>query len=350
VKDFTPTDEQMQEAIARQDGMAVKLEELQARREITLARVCMMIEQLKPLVEELNGGSLDESMTKDEVRADAIEKWFDPNFREKLKKELFSNTFFVESNKSYAEWERLSIEYAAEFAKYIEMINEDRDKLFSPRYKDCLDRLADDGWFLYFMQTPDFPIELIDNPKVVEILTENFIATAPHQYDNILNMSSHDNHLTEAKLTDFEEALKCFYLGAFRSCARTLFAILEHEHRSFSNLQGITRGAERAKAINDNLSSVKIDYYTECWEKIDKRYKAMNASAKTRDKSIINRHELMHGQYDMIVTATDCVKLFHMYTSMKEMSHFLQNIYEVADIANDYMKLFLEVYKRGGKK
>src|SRR5699024_605885 len=49
-------------------------------------------------------------------------------------------------------------EYMVAFSDFEIKLKEDREKLFSSEYKDKMAAYADEGLFLYYLETPDLPI------------------------------------------------------------------------------------------------------------------------------------------------------------------------------------------------
>ena len=250
--------------------------------------------------------------------------------------------------------QKFKYRYYSKLIGYFEMINNDMEKLFTIEYWSFLDKLSDRGWFLPFMQTPDLPF--IDNLDIAE--TYIISSMSSNKYEGlyyvkkqILNVNNLKNRLHTNKVNNFKDAIDNLSVGKYRTCARTMFALLESDHKKSSELTKISRGKERSIEISKYIDKIGIEYYRQTWEKIDKYYKSMNSSSNQNDKRVINRNELIHGDYENEVTLKDCLQLVYLYFSFKEISFNIQERNDlIKQLSEDILLLryINEIRKRNG--
>lgn len=247
------------------------------------------------------------------------------------------------------------VQYYVKLYLYWKMIDKDRKTVFDTSYRTLLDQLADRGWFLYFLQTPDIPIEgktVEDAEQVIEkMYGDNNCIYFSLFFKDIITVDS-KNELRKNKANDLQEALECLMNGAYQSCARTMFALLENEHVNASSLEKRSRGVERADEITKYVKETGSAFYKNIWSKLNKQYKQLNCDTDKMNHSNINRNDLAHGKYIHIATKVDCMKLMLLYATFKELSFYLQTM---VDFINDFKKGLLvhiidEISKQQSKK
>lgn len=258
-----------------------------------------------------------------------------PEEAAQLNAELMGYPEYKKYLKKQQQFEDIKYKYYYKLFSYYKMINEDRKTLFDQEYMTTVDCLADMGIFLYYQQTPDFNLEgkAVDEAKklVLEYYTLSECYNLYYMFHNVLEQKT-SNPLQINKTNDLAEALICLRFGAYQSCARTLFALLDNEHNNASSLYSRSNGRVRAETIDSYVKEMGIEYYSKVWEKVNSYYRLLNCDTDKMDNSNLNRHDLIHGTYKHIVTKEDCIKLFLLYATFKELSHYLQNM---VDFQND---------------
>lgn len=214
---------------------------------------------------------------------------------------------------------------------YINMITDDREKLFSSEYIDKINNLSDKGYFLQYIRTPfDVPPEILNSE---DTLCEYYYASFPDITKKIFedNLDSKHN-LTRVKVCDYRYSLESLYNGNYNSCARTMFALLENDHKNSSGLtKSRTKGYDREVEVTKRISKIGVKWYIDAWDKINNFYKKITCNTNKWDKTEINRNDLVHGTYERETTRNDCIKLILMYTSFKELSMIIRYMQDFFD-------------------
>lgn len=267
-----------------------------------------------------------------------------------LNSELNSFPEYKEFLNKLQEFDEIKYRYYYKLFSYYKMINDDRKVLFGEEYMNTVDALADSGVFVYYQQTPDlnFDGKTVDEAEklIMEFYTINECDNLYYMFNNVIKQNT-NNPLQISKTNDLAEALICLKFGAYQSCARTLFALLDNEHVNASSLYLRSNGRERANAIESYVKEMGIDYYSKVWAKVNYYYRLLNCDTDKIDKADLNRHDLMHGTYIHTVTQEDCIKLFLLYATFKELSHYLQNM---VDFQNDLKQdIIINLIKKNSK-
>ena len=257
-----------------------------------------------------------------------------------------------EFKKAFSDWEKAQFDYFNELIDYLNMMNDDYEKLFSPEYKKRTFELAKNGYFLFYEQTPDFESFLTDNlENNIKTVTSYFScknwSMLVHIFTGWLE-DNPDDWLRTIKTNDLREALFCLVNECYSSCTRTMLALMENEHENASNINAdlvkpiITTGKERSIQISEQLKDINVTYFLECWKLMDDYYREITISAKNKSKRFINRNEVVHGVYwDTILPNRDsCLQLILFYISFKTISFFLQSIYDMKEMVTEYLVLF----------
>lgn len=252
--------------------------------------------------------------------------------------------------KKLQEYDEIKYMYYYKLFSYYKMINEDRKNIFDEEYMNTVDALADRGIFLYYQQTPDLNLEgkTVDEAEklVLELYTVNECFNLYFMFHNVFEQKT-TNSLQINKTNDLAEAFICLRFGAYQSCARTMFALLDNEHNNASSLYTRSNGRERAEAIEGYIKEMGIEYYSKVWKKLNSYYRLLNCDTNNMDVVNLNRHDLVHGTYQHIVTKEDCIKLILLYATFKEMSHYLQ---QMVDFQNDIKQdIIINIIKQNSK-
>ena len=183
-------------------------------------------------------------------------------------------------------------------------IDSDRKKFFSKKYMEKMDKYADEGLILYFLETPD--IDLLD-----EELTENFLIDT-YLYNDCIGLKiileryvniPTPSPIMRRKSEDLVVAINLINDGCYRAAARNIFALLESEHKRcadafegyFSKKKAYKNGYERANKIKKLLDKISIEWEQHSWEKINDHYKKVFSSNKI--EGVCFRNGIVHGDY-----------------------------------------------------
>lgn len=238
--------------------------------------------------------------------------------------------------------------FFTQFFKYISLLNADRNSLFSKEYKDKINFLADNGYFLFHYQFPDENICLLEDylleDYLIKIYSQNEGQLIKYIFNEVFSLKTFDSRLQDYKINDLKEAIDCFINKSYNSCARTMFSLLENEHYKVSEFEGITSGKERSNKITSFVNRLNIDYYKNMWSRMNEFYKQCNLSMKNQEDKL-NRNDLMHGGYVHKVTCGDCLKLILLYINMKNIRYILNNFNLFLEELSNDIKLYKIIEK-----
>lgn len=230
-------------------------------------------------------------------------------------------------------------------------INDSRKNLFSDEYKAKLKEYADNGVLLYVMETPDAPI--LSKGISIDDVLESFtfgecvsLKTLFHRFLAEENPSPSMRRKTE----DIVSAVNCLENGEYRSAARTVFALLESEHKNCSTAMDnyftldkrMRKGVQRAEKIQQLLESLKEQtYFTEVWNIVNPLYRdILNSKAD----SFIDRNSIIHGDYyseKLDICEKDVVKLLLLFLNMRMISDHIQLYCEMLRISLNYTEIHI---------
>lgn len=261
-----------------------------------------------------------------------------------LIKELSKVPQYKIMQKSVSDYDQAKYNYYLSFYDYVNLILKDRERLLDEDYILKIKELGEKGWFIYFLRTPDFPLfEKVDDSihYLYHLYCSKNYEWLKRWILPLLNTKNGLQTTHDMKIDDLTEAINCMINGAYRSCARTLFALLENEHRLCSNLLPKARGLDRANKINENIVNLKVEYYYEAWEQMNEYFKIYNLDFTKNDIDELNRNELAHGEYKRKVTDKDCLKLIFLLASFKELTFVVRNKIEIEEEFGNDLRLYL---------
>ncbi len=223
------------------------------------------------------------------------------------------------------------------FCSYDELngrIEADRKVLFSYEYREKMRDLANDGVFLYFLETPDLPLlsEECNADYILESFSFGEYLSARTLFSSFCQIDTSGKPL-KRKMEDAHAALEMMFNGYYRSAARNWFALIEHEHKRCANtLEGYweakreyKNGRQRSEKISALIEGLESSWDQEAWELIDKYYKRLTKHTKT-DSRILNRNAIIHGDYEsdsLDVSENDAIRLFLLWVNLRVITdHF----------------------------
>lgn len=252
-----------------------------------------------------------------------------PSKYNKVLAELNNYEEFKKSNTLLDERDEAKYKYFTQLLKYLSILEEDRKSLFDENYIKKLDYLADKGYFIYFLQIPDYNIVVLEENKlenyIISLLSSDNFLIPYHLFSEAFSIKNFDNKIANNKVNDLKEALDNISRANYNSCARTMFALLENEHYRVSGCADRTKINIRSEKINILCNKLNLSYYKNMWDKMSSFYDKCHVSIKNQNETDINRNDLAHGAYKKISTKEDCIKLILLYINMKWLGYVLNN-------------------------
>lgn len=257
----------------------------------------------------------------------------------------------TEIGKLEQELQVATFEYFESLIKLDTAINESRKKLFSKEYKDKIKELADNGVLLYFLETPDAPILLKD--FTIDDLLDTFTFANCISLRTLFarfELEENPSPSMRRKIEDIASAINCLENGEYRSAARTMFALLESEHKNCSESMDnyytldtrIRRGKQRAERIQQLLDALKEQtYFSEVWEIVNPLYKDILDS---KVESFIDRNSIIHGDYysdNLDISEKDVVKLILLFVNLRMISDHIQLYCEMLRESINYTEIHI---------
>ena len=255
--------------------------------------------------------------------------------------------------------EKAKFEYFIALVNLDNAIDNSRKTLFSDEYKTKLNELAKDGVLLYFLETPDIPIlakEFSAN-DILESFTLDECLSLKTLFQYIVSTKNPSPSMRR-KIDDIISAVNCLENGEYRSAARTVFALLESEHKNCSSAMDnyftldsrMRKGAQRAEKIQQILNGLKEQtYFLEVWKIVNPIYKDILDS---KAKSFIDRNSIIHGDYysdKLDIDEKDVVKLMLLFINMRMISDHIQLYCEMLRESINYTEIHIaqELKKKG---
>lgn len=245
------------------------------------------------------------------------------------------------------EREKRFFEYARAHLKLDQYINECKDKLFTKDYLDRMDDYAEEGIFLYFLETPDPPIldKDISYNDFLDTLKYGDYISLRTLFESFFKISCPGESLVR-KQEDMESVFGNLYNGYYRTAARTMFALIENELKNTSQiLEGYfekekkyKNGKQRAAKIESILPYIDMPHAKENWNIFNAKYERISKS-----DGMIDRNAIIHGDYKsdkLDVGENDVIKLMLMYLSFKTLGDYIQFHSEIFKEAFNYANIF----------
>ena len=228
-------------------------------------------------------------------------------------------------------------------------INDSRKNLFSDEYKAKLKEYAENGVLLYVLETPDAPIlsKDISIDDVLEALTFGECVSLKMLFNRFVSEKNPSPSMRR-KIEDVVSAVNCLESGEYRSAARTVFALLESEHKNCSTAMDnyftldkrMRNGVQRAEKIQQLLEGLKEQtYFTKVWNIVNPLYRdILNSKAE----SFVDRNSIIHGDYyseKLDICEKDIVKLLLLFLNMRMISDHVQLYCEMLRVSINYTEI-----------
>lgn len=277
-----------------------------------------------------------------------------------LKEKLANSGKQEEIGKLENEYQDALFEYFLALIKLDLAINESREKLFSQEYKDRLKEYAEKGVLLYFLETPDAPIlcKDITIDDVLEFFSfGEFISLKTLFYHFV--SEENPSPSMRRKIEDIVSAFDCLERGQYRTAARTVFALLESEHKNcsaamdnyFTLDKRVRKGKQRAERIQQLLDGLKEQtYFTKVWEVVNPLYRDILDS---KAESFIDRNSIIHGDYyskRLDITEKDIIKLLLLFLNLRMISDHVQLYCEMLRESLKYTEIHIAQELKKEKK
>lgn len=284
--------------------------------------------------------------------AKLIEAWIidDPKTKP-LKQIIIDSGKDVEIGELEQKLEEAIFDYFLALIKLDTSINESRQNLFSKEYKKKMKEYAEKGVLLYYLETPDLPIlsKDISSDDILELLSfDNYQPLYPLFYGFL--SQSNPSPSMRRKTEDIIGSINCLMNEDYRSAARTVFALLESEHKNCSKAmddyfileERAKNGKERAIKIQQLLNGLKtFTYFDEVWHIVNPIYKGI---LNSKIDSFIDRNSIIHGDYysdKLDICGNDVVKLLLLYLNMRMISDHIQLYCEMLQKTINYTEIHI---------
>ncbi|MCH3976891.1 MAG: hypothetical protein LKE36_04775 [Bacilli bacterium] len=277
-----------------------------------------------------------------------------------MKEKLSQSGKQDEISKLEEEYGKVLFEFFTAMIKLDSALNESREKLFSPEYKAKLKEYANNGVLLYFLETPDAPI--LSNDITLDDTIESF------SFNDFISLKTllcafltveNPSPSMSRKITDVYSVIDCLECEQYCSAARTIFALLESEHKNCSSAMDnyftldkkFRKGEQRAERIQQLLDSLKTqEYYSQVWDMVNPMYRDI---LNSKSNSFVDRNAIVHGDYyskKMDIGKNDVIKLILLFINMRIISDHIQLYCEMFQKTLNYTEILLTQKLKKTKK
>ena len=237
------------------------------------------------------------------------------------------------------------IEWGIAFLKYYKRLFDDKNELFSNEYKNKIEEYANNGIFLYYLETPDLPIthQSITQEDILDYFLLDDCYPFKIMFRSVVTTQNPSPSMRR-KIEDIIAMVENLSMEFYRPAALTAFALIESECKNCSDtLNGffeakkeLKTAKEKSEEIEQLLQFIDNNDLIDQWKIIEEHYKKMITS---KDNPIIDRNLLVHGKYyndKMDITAHDVVKLILLFINIRYISSFVQNYLDLIKQINIY--------------
>lgn len=239
-------------------------------------------------------------------------------------------------------------EYIVAFINLENKIADDRKKLFSPEYNDKIDELANNGTFLYFLETPDLPLleDKCDEKFILESFAFNECTNLKILLHPFVCNKNTSSLSMQRKSEDIYIIVELINNGYYRTATRNLFALLDSEHKKGSlAFDGITykikklkNGQQRAGRICKLVDRIGNEWMKRAWLKINDYFKKVASTQPM--PNVLHRNSIVHGDYDsdlIDVNLYDAIKILLLWLNMRLVVDYLCNLNELCEYFLQYL-------------
>ncbi|MDE7433170.1 MAG: hypothetical protein K2N34_14825 [Lachnospiraceae bacterium] len=233
-------------------------------------------------------------------------------------------------------------EYIVAFEALEKKISDGRKKLFSPQYNDKIDKLADSGTFLYFLETPDLPLleEACDENFILESFALNECMNLKILLSQLFCCDDAISPSMQRKSEDIYITVELINNGFYRAAIRNLFALLDSEHKKGATafdgiaykVKKLKKGHQRAKRISELVDRLGDEWMQRAWLKVNDYFK--NITSTQPILNVPHRNSIVHGDYnsDLIdVNQYDAIKILLLWLNMRLIVDYFCNLDELYD-------------------
>ena len=241
-------------------------------------------------------------------------------------------------------------------------IQQDREKLFSKEYMDKMAQLADEGVFLYFLETPDMPLldEELTAQKIIDLFYHSNCFSLQTLFYNIMQLRDASPSM-KRKTDDIDICFQLLIFGYshcqnnngayYRSVARNMFALLDAEHKKCANVfegffekkKTFRNGLQRSLKIQQLVNNLNVQWENTVWEKINEYYRKI--TIKDKQDGVIHRNSIIHGDYEsenIDVSSNDAMKLMLLWINMRLLADKLSYMNEIMEIFLTYLPAIIK--------
>ena len=203
------------------------------------------------------------------------------------------------------------LEYVLKYIDYYLFLDLSRKNLFSENYMNGIDRLAEKGFFLYLMSTPDIPEKILCDDKSGEIVGQFYALKLRTIFSDVLNSEGEYPMCIENAIGFYED-------GNYLACSQELMRILPNFIKELEDSINVYR-------MNGELK--RFSYYSSVADKILNYYRKIETPLEKWDGISLNYYDLQRDTQSYEVTDLDCIRLFMLTSSTAE----LKSIFSVAN-------------------
>lgn len=217
--------------------------------------------------------------------------------------------------------------------------------MFPPNYQSRIDEFADKGWFLYFMNTPDWPLEEAEY-DLDDIINYELFSNGMNLRDIISPYIKNDamGDIYKREAADLKSSFILLYLGLYWSALRNMYSLLDHHHKLCANTfngynekkKTFKNGKERSEQIQRIMRLSKR--YEKIWKKLNKAIKEIYS--KKGSERFVSRNAIVHGDYENMEvkpTAMDVIKIIFLYVSLRKIVDHIKVIELIFSEVNIYL-------------
>lgn len=261
---------------------------------------------------------------------------------------------FCENSTLIDELAKLNYDYFEALCALNDRINSDRKILFTDEYLARMDDLADEGIFMYFQETPDFPLlnKSYDGAFILDSFYFNDCVSLRVLLSRFFQMNGASPSMRR-KTEDLGVSIDLMASGCYRAASRNLFALIESEHKKcadafegfFEKAKKFKNGLARSKKITKLLGNLNIEWDKGCWQKINAYYQKV-----VINNGPIDRNAIVHGDYysdKMDIDKYDAMKLILLWLNLRLIADNLMNLHDMYD---SFSAMLPEILKKIDKQ